>query len=253
MQPSFTAAGSNKGAYINPTQTVGATALYGIDARPHFNATNAILSNIYGLIGVPTIEAAASQAVTAAYAGYFRVDNLSTAASVIDTAYGCYIAAPTATGSISTLYGLYIARQTNGAGPLGYAIYTAGSSPIYFGGSITFNSANSITMPGAASIICDATGLTISDDPSHKLSFFGTSPVAQRSAYTQTYSAASRTVPAGTQSSVSDTNGTYGFAVATDRTALVTAINAARTDIIALKQVVNSLIDDSQALGFVTP
>lgn len=76
---------------------------------------------------------------------------------------------------------------------------------------------------------------------------------APRPAYTQTYSAASRTVPAATSVAVAATAATMvtpaGYASTAQANAIVTAINALRVDLDALTQVVNSLIDDSQALG----
>jgi hypothetical protein len=82
-----------------------------------------------------------------------------------------------------------------------------------------------------------------------KIGFFGAAAVVQPTAYTQTYSTAAKTVPNATQASVTDTNGLAGFLAAADRTALVTAVNAAGADILALKKVVNALIDDLQSLG----
>ena len=77
---------------------------------------------------------------------------------------------------------------------------------------------------------------------------------APTAAYTQTYSTASRTVGNATSSAVATTAATnvapYGYAGAAQADAIIAAINAIRTDLDALKQVVTSLIDDAQALGF---
>lgn len=76
---------------------------------------------------------------------------------------------------------------------------------------------------------------------------------AQQAAYTQTYSTAARTVPNATAAAVVTTAATnvapYGYSQA-QADALVTAVNAAQDDILALKKLINALIDDSQALGF---
>ena len=48
---------------------------------------------------------------------------------------------------------------------------------------------------------------------------------------------------------VTDTDGTYGFLAAADRTAVCTAINNLVADVANVKQVVNQLIDDLQANG----
>jgi hypothetical protein len=97
--------------------------------------------------------------------------------------------------------------------------------------------------------------VAIAQDFAHRGTLFGAfsaTPVAQRGAYTQTYSTATRTVPDATASTVTDSNGTYGFAAAADRTALVTQINNLQADVLELKKLINSLIDDSQALGYAT-
>lgn len=72
-----------------------------------------------------------------------------------------------------------------------------------------------------------------------------------QAAYTQTYSTAARTVPAATAAGVVTTAATnvapYGFTQA-QADALVAAVNADQADLLALKKVVNALIDDLQAL-----
>lgn len=77
----------------------------------------------------------------------------------------------------------------------------------------------------------------------------------QQSAYTQTYSTASKTVPAATQAAVATTGASnsspYGYTGAAQADAIVAAVNAAGADILALKKVVTALIDDLQALGLV--
>ncbi len=73
------------------------------------------------------------------------------------------------------------------------------------------------------------------------------------SAYTQTYSTAAKTVPAATQVAVVETAAgltAYGYTEA-QANAIPVAINAAAADILALKKVVNALIDDLQAAGIV--
>lgn len=101
--------------------------------------------------------------------------------------------------------------------------------------------------------------------------FYGTAPAAQASAYTQTYSTADRTHANLTSATLTDSSGgstddtvaaitAIGGSGATtaqegeinDNFAEVTEeINALRVDLVDLKQLVNSLIDDLQALGLV--
>jgi hypothetical protein len=81
---------------------------------------------------------------------------------------------------------------------------------------------------------------------------FGVSPVARRSAFTQTYASATRTHNNQTQGNTTAlaTSGGWGASSSGEFDSIITNLNNARADIINLKQVVNSLIDDQQALGF---
>lgn len=102
----------------------------------------------------------------------------------------------------------------------------------------------------------------------HKnIGFFGTAAVAQPSAYTQTYSTADKTHANLTSATLTDSSGgstddtvsevtdqseTTDNSVINDNFAEVTEeINALRVDLTDLKQLVNSIIDDLQALGLV--
>lgn len=83
--------------------------------------------------------------------------------------------------------------------------------------------------------------------------FFGVAPVTQRSAWTQTYSTASRTNSAITHAAVATTGATnvapFGYTTAAQANDIVTQLNNALLEIEELKKLVNSLIDDQQALG----
>ena len=74
-------------------------------------------------------------------------------------------------------------------------------------------------------------------------------------AYTQTYATADTTVPAATVAAVATTGATtstpYGYAGAAQADAIPVAINALTADVLALRKVINSLIDDLQAAGMV--
>ena len=82
--------------------------------------------------------------------------------------------------------------------------------------------------------------------------FYGVTPAARPSAYTQTYSTASKTHAAPTAAAVATTAATstspFGYAEA-QANAIVAAINALVVDVANVKQVLNSVIDDDQALG----
>src|SRR3954463_5076910 len=77
---------------------------------------------------------------------------------------------------------------------------------------------------------------------------------ATANTYTQTYSTAARTVPAAPAlpppaGGTGATAGAYDTAV--NRDAMITALTATQADLLALKQVVNGVIDDLQALRLV--
>lgn len=122
---------------------------------------------------------------------------------------------------------------------------------------------------GAGTVV--GTTVALSVDSSGNLSFFGGTPVAQRSAYTQTYATADKTHAAPTAAALTVTDGagtndgTIGAigAGAVDTAAALQAdviaavqeladqINKLVADQLDTKQLVNSVIDDLQALGLV--
>lgn len=81
---------------------------------PIVNASVGTFSNFYGFASTPTLNGG-------------RVTN----------SYPFYAADPAGTGAITNNYGLYVAQLTRGDS--NFAIYTAGSTPSYFGGPITAN------------------------------------------------------------------------------------------------------------------
>ena len=86
------------------------------------------------------------------------------------------------------------------------------------------------------------------------IGFFAVTPVAQGSAYTQTYATADKThnaitsadFPAGGTGAAAG-----GWDTASNRDLAITRFNALRAEVIDLKNLVNSVIDDLQALGLV--
>ena len=89
--------------------------------------------------------------------------------------------------------------------------------------------------------------------PTDKLGFFGATLAARPSAYTQTYATADKTHSNATSADLVTTAVTqttpFGFAGAAQGDAIATQFNALRVDVLDLKQLVNSVIDDLQALG----
>ena len=92
----------------------------------------------------------------------------------------------------------------------------------------------------AANIALDTTtGTKIGTATTQKLGFFNATPVVQRTTYTQTYATAAKTVPAevvAITGGESPTEAEHNLVVA---------------DVLALKKLINALIDDLQALGLV--
>lgn len=113
------------------------------------------------------------------------------------------------------------------------------------------------------------TGTKIGTATTQKIGFWNVTPVVQPSAYTQTYSTASKTHPNATAATLTDnTAGTAnttlealisGVTYATDVAAirnnfadLAAMVNKLTADNLDLKKVVNQLIDDGQALGLLS-
>jgi hypothetical protein len=82
-----------------------------------------------------------------------------------------------------------------------------------------------------------------------QLGFYGTVPVSQAAAYTKTYSTASRTIPVATFTNLVTTAATnvapYGFTTQAQADAIATKTNALAADVLILKQLIVSLVNDS--------
>jgi hypothetical protein len=105
----------------------------------------------------------------------------------------------------------------------------------------------------AVNLIADTTtGTKIGTATTQKFGFYNATPIVQPSAYTQTYSTADKTHANFTSADIGAfTGGLVGFLDAAERDNVRTQVNALRADVADLKQLVNSLIDDLQALGLV--
>jgi hypothetical protein len=83
---------------------------------------------------------------------------------------------------------------------------------------------------------------------------FGVKPIARPPAYKQTYSATARTMENDTAADLVTTSATqvgpYGFSSAAQANDIAIEFNKLRADLLALKKVVNSIIDDQQAYGW---
>lgn len=82
-----------------------------------------------------------------------------------------------------------------------------------------------------------------------QIGFYGTTPVARPAAYTKTYSTASRTIPNATFTNLVTTAATnvtpYGFATQAQADEIATKVNALAADVLILKQLIVSLVNDS--------
>jgi hypothetical protein len=113
-----------------------------------------------------------------------------------------------------------------------------------FTGNVTISANNIITDT--------STGMQIATGATQKIGFFGVTPVVRPTAFTQTYSTATATHAAVTQlaAPAGGTGATAGaYSTAANRDLMIASINAARTDIANVKQVLNQVIDQLQALG----
>ena len=85
--------------------------------------------------------------------------------------------------------------------------------------------------------------------PAPQLGFYGATPVIQAAAYTKTYATASRTIPNATFTNLVTTAATnvtpYGFTTAAQADAIATKVNALAADVLILKQLIVSLVNDS--------
>jgi len=131
------------------------------------------------------------------------------------------------------------------------------------------------TMADAKNIIVgSSTGTKIGTATTQKLGFYNASPVAQPSAYTQTYATANKIHDNPTGAAITDSSGgtasqtiaaiyggSTGAAATTNEpcetatknaiASLADEVNKLINDVADVKQLVNSVIDDLQVLGFV--
>lgn len=147
---------------------------------------------------------------------------------------------------------------------IGFTALTFTAPPIGKGCRLVYTSAgwacvglfgtDTVTI-NAGSIITDTTtGLKIGTATTQKLGFFNSTPIVKGTAFTQTHSTASHTHAAVTSlaAPAGGTGATAGaYDTAANRNLMITSHNAMRTDIENVKQTLNGLIDDLQALGLI--
>lgn len=118
----------------------------------------------------------------------------------------------------------------------------AGDTTLYRSAADTLKTDDSLIVAGTA---LSHTGTTVG--------FYGATPAARATGYTQTYSTATRTHSNPTASAVVTTAATqttpFGFASGAQADAISVAINALIVDVANVKGVVNSVVDDLQTIG----
>ena len=215
----------------------------------------------FGLSLIDDADAAAGRTTL----GLGSVDNTTDAGKPVSTAtqtalnLKATLASPTFTGTVAgvtkAMVGLTNADNTSDAGkPVSTATQTAFDlkAPL---ASPTFT--GTVTVPGVT--LTDNTNVTISattgsriGQATSKIGFFGVTPVVRPTALTQTYATTSATHANVTQLAC-PAGGTGvaagGFSTAANRDLMIASLNAARTDIANLKNFVNQVVDQLQALG----
>ena len=145
--------------------------------------------------------------------------------------------------------------RSDGAPPIDQAM-----TPTWTGGH-TFNA--DVTLSDTRNIVLNtSTGSKIGTATNQKLGFFNAAPIVQPSAYTQTYSTAAKTNPNATAATLTDNSGgsadttlqsiSASFVQAEVRNNfadLAAMVNKLTADHLATKKLLNSIIDDLQALG----
>lgn len=157
------------------------------------------------------------------------------------------IVQPLATADLGTVLSNLGLRAAGTA----YPITTSGA--VQFTGGVTISTTN-LTITDKDIVLSTGTGTKIGTSATQKLGFFNATPIVRGTAFTQTYSTASHTHADVTQlAAPAGGTGTAagGWDTAANRNLAITSINAAKTDIANIKQVLNALIDDLQALGLI--
>ncbi len=155
--------------------------------------------------------------------------------------------------------GSELSTAVDAASPAGSANTFTGLNT--FTGGLTVTTA-AVTITDVNVVLSATTGTKIGTATTQKLGFFNATPIAQPSAYTQTFSTADKTHAAATAATLTMADGagtndnTIG-AVTGDASVIaafqevVDEVNKLIVDVADVKALVNSVIDDLQALGLV--
>ena len=120
-----------------------------------------------------------------------------------------------------------------------------------FTGAVTFST--TITVTGAQTLTGDTTLSGAINHDGTTIGFFTVTPTTRATAYTQTYATADKTHANATSADLATTAVTqttpYGYATAAQGDDVAVQFNALRVDVLDVKQLVNSIIDDLQLYG----
>jgi hypothetical protein len=169
----------------------------------------------------------------------------------------------TGSGAITNQIAIDIPTLSKG-GTLNIGIRNAAS--FLQSGASTFTGTVNVTDVNV--VLGTTTGTKIGTATTQKLGFYNATPIVQPSAYTQTYSTADKTHANPTAATLTDNTAgtanttlealTSGSVYATDVAAirnnfadLAAMVNKNTADMLDVKQIINSVIDDLQALGLV--
>jgi len=159
------------------------------------------------------------------------------------------LGATTASGGSFEITAGNASSSGNGGGFTMSSGFSLGSGA---GGDFTFTALSGAAANGSMYFNTDygtVIQLTASLLGDQQLGFYGTVPVAQAAAYTKTYSTASRTIPNATFTNLVTTAATnvtpYGFTTQAQADAIATKVNALAADVLILKQLIVSLVNDS--------
>lgn len=141
----------------------------------------------------------------------------------------------------------------SGTGAFTGLLYNATETALGSGGHTLLD----LQVGGASKfLVSNAGAVTIAGALDHDgttAGFFGITPASRATAYTQTYATADKTHANAGQTAVATTAATqttpFGYTTAAQADDIVAQLNNARLDILDLKQLVNSIIDDLQAYG----
>lgn len=238
---------------MNHTGSASSPTVWGVKAAARAGSSN---SGINTYIGIQTNAEYANSTQTCGAFEYCVFEGIQAAvlgedggthdAASVNIAIGIYVPNfPTPSGGTFIRHGLLMGEPLS---------MTAGAK-VGFNADI-FTNANTVWYydSGTSELRAEVGGTEIMALKSTALGFFNTNPVSRPSAYTQTYSTASRTHPAVTFSGTTSNDyaplgGGSGFQDDTEMVSFLKEVDEIKADMESTKKVLNQLIDDLQGYG----